>query len=311
MGGVMTKLQADGERESSASPDIARLERELADVRELLSKRGREIGSIREDAAADKKPFYRQPAIIVASLALVASVIATALTFVTSQSGLSLTRADQLNQQRAQLTSLIQTIAVWVNGLDGGNGPQPNSSQPNSSRSNSSETGVDGGRPNLDEASYLISQLQGTPVQSTPFEKVELAYGYDYANEPKMGLPLAMQAEQELENSTDAWLKSYAARWVAINQFESGDPVAGRAAYARSIADVAPWVPGSDYFIKLQVRMEVRDNWSFEEARVRNCAGVGQLAADANAELAPLSTFYKNTFASEIQDIAANVNTCQ
>ena len=269
---------------------IARLTFEMGELRESLSLRGREIDSLQVELASKRAPFYRQPAVIVAVLALLTSILATFLTYQSSRTQLELTQNDQMIQQRARLTALIQSVAEWTTSYQNASAEE--------------NFYVDSARPQLDEANHFVGLLQSTPLRSLPLEKVILSNGYNIANEPGIALRLAQAAEFEAQYSSPLE-RAAAAKLVGVNAFESGDPAGGRQGYERGLAYLRS-APGYDPFIIIQTRLELLNSWSYEEKRVGNCAGASQLVTEADAILAPFSRWYKDSFASDVATVRAN-----
>ena len=71
--------------------------------------------------------------------------------------------------------------------------------------------------PMLDEGSFLIPQLEGTPYVSTPYEKMVIATGYVDVNEPATAADLLILAENEARSQgQQVTQKLDAARFKAL-----------------------------------------------------------------------------------------------
>lgn len=248
----------------------------LADVTAELRRRGEEIDVLQIELARTRRPFYRDPAVVVAVLALVASVLATYLSTTSSAT-------DRLIQERVRLTTLVQGVAD-TKLKQGQLAAELGEKAP--------IVTVAAIGPMLDEGSFLIHQLEGTPYVSTPYEKMVIATGYVDVNEPATAADLLILAENEARSQgQQVTQKLDAARLLAVALFQVGRPEDGRAAYRRALGYAAQASQGYDQGLRAAFLYETNSKWAWAELRANNCAGVREHAAAARADLAtfPLS----------------------
>ncbi|MBV9144184.1 MAG: hypothetical protein JO115_25235 [Pseudonocardiales bacterium] len=175
-----------------------------------MAVNGEEIGRLQLEAAKNKRKWHRDPGVLVATLALVVSVI----TFIAGQLNL---RSEREIQTRNQLSALIEQLPTLM---------AQDAQNPYSSA-----------RDSLDliagTAATLIDRLGAEA--STPSEKNEVAYALLTRLDLVGAKRLATAAEQQATNVTD---KATAEKILAAIDFEAGDAPGGRDEFRKVISTV-------------------------------------------------------------------------
>lgn len=252
-------------RDAEPSTEQSAQDSGLAKLAETLDRRGAEIDNIQIELAKKSKPFYKEPATIIAILALVASVVATVI------SQYSSTR-DRIDEQRGRLTTVVQSLGE-------GGGLQE-------SQDGDAIRSVALIRPALNEASFLIAALETTELRSTPYEKIVVAVSYTYANEPGIAAELAAQAEAQAQ-AEDGVLSE---RWdAAVTSgralFWSNRLEEGRNAFRRALDHVANQSANYDSQYLAAYAYQAQESWSYAELRANRCDEAKRHSNEARAAL--------------------------
>lgn len=176
------------------------------ELRQRVAVNDAEIGRLLE-ATKNKRKWYSDPSVLIATLALVVSVI----TFIAGQLNL---RSDRQIQTRNQLSALIEQLPTFM---------AQDAQNPNSTAKDSLDL-IAG------TAATLIGRL-GTE-ESTPSEKNEVAEVLRRRFDLVRAKLLATAAEQQSTNVND---KIWAEKILAVIDFRAGDAAGGRDEYRKAI----------------------------------------------------------------------------
>ena len=236
--------------------------RRLESLEAAVERRGAEIDYLQVELAKRAQPFYRKPSTVIATLALVASIVSIFVTYKSSND-------DRAIEMRGRLTTVMQIIT--------------------DSHSKNAELRVQYGvrapivtdvdtRPAIDEGAYLADQLESTPYKASPAEKNILAEGYLDANDPDQAM-------------------KYAARLFGQGAFESAQVPQGEAAMTRSEQYVVNATDVDDQLKDITLWNHYLA-WANLELRAGNCPAARLHANQAAVESAKLAVPYKGNTAA-------------
>ncbi|MFC5139787.1 hypothetical protein ACFPK1_16220 [Actinomycetospora rhizophila] len=264
-GGTLTNQISDDpgqHRVKLRKSRIDELAEQLNDVRGNLDRRGAEVDALQVEAARKARPFYKEPASVIAALALIGSIVATWLAQGSSYE-------ERVDSQRARLAAVVKDIVDF----------QAEAVAPESGLM---DYGI---RPLVTEANLLVDALEGTAGQSQPFDKIVVASGYRFAREPLLAIGLAERAEiQSVAQNGTMGERVEAARILAQSLFEANRLEEGRAAYERARTYALEAKDHSQEIVvgKLYVTDEM---WSESERLQGNCTEARSRLAIAQTEV--------------------------
>lgn len=198
----MTEIARTGEQ------PVGTLRAELDEVRRRVAVSDEEIDLLQVEAARNKRKWYREPSVLVATFALIISIF----TFVVGQVNIN---SERQIEDRNQLTALLAQLPTAL---------AENWERPNTVASDLVQL-VAG------SAAELIGKLP--PEDSTAIEKMVVAGALIEGNNMLLAQRLATAAEQQSPRGTE---KAAAAVVIGRISFLTADFVGGRAAYRRAIS---------------------------------------------------------------------------
>lgn len=200
----MSKISEKADQPPDGSLDALRAE--LGELRRRVVVSDGEIDALQVQAAS-KRRWYRDPSVLVATLALVVSIS----TFAVGQVNII---SDRRIQDRTHLSSLLAQL------------PAAETAQYQNPVSVSNDLLL----LIASTAATLIEKLG--PEESTASEKSEVAYALNLAGDLPTAKQLAAVADQQATNVRE---KDAAERIIANIDFETGDFVGGRDTYRRIV----------------------------------------------------------------------------
>jgi hypothetical protein len=252
----MTKAPEEVERPAGS---LDALRAELDELRQRVVTSDEEIDLLQVDAARNKRKWYRDPSVLVAALALAASVV----TFVVGQVNVT---SDRQIQDRNRLYALIEQLPPAEVQLQ----EKPGSS------------------PALvvliaDSAAALLDKLG--PEASTAPEKIEVAFDLvSVGSDLPSAKRLAIEAEQQTTNTLE---KIAAARIIANIDFQAGDAASGRTTYQRIVRLIqTPQKELDAPLLRDNQAFYIELSWATDEfSLAKNCQGAAEQLENAKQAL--------------------------
>ena len=213
------------------------------ELRRQVAASGEEIDQLQVEVAKNKRNWYRNPSVLIATLALVVS----AVTFGADQFDVY---SGHQRENRTRLSSLIEQL------------PTDQAQNPT----------IAGNLVSLHADSALVLMDQLGPGASTASEKIQVADAlvktYDLPN----GKRLAVAAEQQ---ATTVHEKAIAEQIIADIDFQTGDAASGRGLYRRIISLFqTPQKEADSSALRNLQTANVELAWAGDEITLaRNCQG--------------------------------------
>lgn len=246
-------------RKAEDHPGDSNTKKELNELREVLSPRGREVDSLQVEFANLRKKWYQEPATLISTLISIFALIISFVVPIYAMRAEQRSSFDDLQSQRqAQLATVILQLSEIREKIaelqlkNDAKVPIP---------------GVGSRLPLIEEA----IRLDGL-VGANSFQNMIIAESLNDTNQPDRAGRIAEEAERIAKNRLE---KILATQVLAIAYFNQGRHEDGRRAYSRALkaAEVEDPAANVDILVRALYQLDTEQLWISSELRVSNCLG--------------------------------------
>lgn len=265
---------------TAAAPEAIPVEERIAGLSSILDRRGREIDELQIEMGRDRRSILN-PANIAAFVAVVVSIVSIVVSYIN-------TTADQVARDRARLTTIVQSIADHNFDFRAAVAENPNSPPIAQTQDY---------RPALNEASFLINNLESSDQPATPAERIIIGTAYADSNDYDQAAHLATEAEHDSVQQRRPLSELLDATYlVGRANFASGDVDDGRRAFGRVVSYLQQSRGEYDALGINQSRLENQLTWVDNELRASQCGAARSHVGEINAIVATFSPRYTRQF---------------